>query len=486
MRKSLAILLALVGLSLGGVGYAVHSINAPREDVVFTREILAGDPHYADGLNVTCRNHYNFQVLWDSTLTFREGTHQADTRFTCLQSPYLNSSEKSDYDIFLQREYYSFTDEDDTGLNRAWQELMAATPPGEEGTREFRLKDYWDTYPYILWVYGGDKFIQVHSQTTANEGPDEDWGIVLRRKMMEFFKIPVLEEERVEITLMKGNDGRGHLQDIKTEHSADEFDFQSSGLFSGDAFYLYFDNRSREGNLVDTSQIPGGYGIYSIPLNPEKEGTLIDRLDPDKLAMVYALDETTYIRSLELSTDKTKLLLHTVEDGMYYVSVINRKDMTLEQKIPLSPMNVEVDGHFIQTRGDITLVYLHGKSIFVLGWENGSYGIRLKVPAPTEKGSPEGLVWAGSMRNRDIAFDGERLAVVGNLPEELIWPGSYPTFVACGLYMAVYDQQGLEYLAAFRSSLDDANKPFYNSEYLSMGCMPRKVDPIQIRWDTAT
>ena len=245
------------------------------------------------------------------------------------------------------------------------------------------------------------------------------------------------------------------------------------------------DNRSRNGNLVDTSQIPGGYGLYCLPLNPEEGGTVAERLGPGKLAMVYPLEETAYILNLELSADKTRLLLHTVEDGMYYVSVINRRDMTLEQKIPLAPMNVEEADYLIQTRGDVTLVYLHGKSIFVLGWENGSYGIRLKVPTPTEKGSPEGLVWA-DMRNREIAFDGERLAVVGSLPEELIWPGSYPTFVACGLYLAVYDQQGLEYLAALPSSLDDANRPFYNSEYLSMGCMPRKIDPIQIRWDTAT
>lgn len=56
--------------------------------------------------------------------------------------------------------------------------------------------------------------------------------------------------------------------------------------------------------MVDTSLIPGGYGIYRLPYDREKEIFL-----SEKLEMVYALDPEKQYTDIYASPDGAKLFL---------------------------------------------------------------------------------------------------------------------------------------------------------------------------------
>ena len=52
---------------------------------------------------------------------------------------------------------------------------------------------------------------------------------------------------------------------MSSTEQGDSFDFYTQSVATDDAFYFFFSNRTQLGNLVDTSRVPGGYGVYRLP-----------------------------------------------------------------------------------------------------------------------------------------------------------------------------------------------------------------------------
>ena len=76
-----------------------------------------------------------------------------------------------------------------------------------------------------------------------------------------FFKIPVLENE---IYTVESEDGDvlGE-KEVYVDWTEDYFTLNFDMEYVSDKVFLFFGNRSANGKVVDTSEIPGGYGIYA-------------------------------------------------------------------------------------------------------------------------------------------------------------------------------------------------------------------------------
>ena len=75
---------------------------------------------------------------------------------------------------------------------------------------------------------------------------------------------PYIDAMRARIAAALGADVSAVSIKATTEQG-DSFDFYTQSVATDDAFYFFFSNRTQLGNLVDTSRVPGGYGVYRLP-----------------------------------------------------------------------------------------------------------------------------------------------------------------------------------------------------------------------------
>ena len=193
--------------------------------------------------------------------------------------------------------------------------------------------------------------------------------------------------------------------------------------------------------LVDTSHIPGGYGIYRIPCVESERGALADI---DGLSTAYPIDERAQIVSLGKSYDNAKLFLHTIENRIWYLSIIDRESMALLQKIeirrntPYFPPSL--DGGVSVVNGDNFLLINFrdpAQEIVVLDERGDGYAVRQRI---VNDGTPADNVrawdwWDCQLLNAAYAWDGERLAIVWN-PQKMINDNRW-TYEMCGVAVAV-------------------------------------------------
>lgn len=100
------------------------------------------------------------------------------------------------------------------------------------------------------------------SRWVSNTEPGTETYVILGFR--DFFKIPVIADEQVEISVSKGAGGRGISYGLKSTDS-DSFSIRSESALTDDACYFTFTTRTVYGDIVDTNLIPGGYGIYRLP-----------------------------------------------------------------------------------------------------------------------------------------------------------------------------------------------------------------------------
>ena len=93
------------------------------------------------------------------------------------------------------------------GLVLAYQELYAAVGPGEEKEKEIYLRDYMEFYPISVTAdLPGTSFSSGSSRLWDGEMEPGTESYVAG-KIGEFFKIPVLPDERWSISLGKNDSG---------------------------------------------------------------------------------------------------------------------------------------------------------------------------------------------------------------------------------------------------------------------------------------
>lgn len=441
MKKFIALTLALVLLAIGAITAITAEIGSHDNTVTHTEKVIWGDPSAVEGAVVKSVSHYQNHLVWNSVYTVGKGT-ETEYKFHFVKH-YSNGKPRLSGFLLHTDIAYGFNLNEpaskQTGIARVYKELYDSLDYDEQGSKTIRLADYYDYYPIsvninlpsLLWNATAESFSDGRSviSTAQNQNDKKVYDDICN-----FFKIPVVDTEYVDISVSKhhgNNVGFGHgWSDKESDHYA--IDTQSA--YTDTVCFIAVSNRTLNGEIMDFSNIPGGYGIYALPYEGAK-------LKSEELAMVYKLDEDAVVNHITVSTDNSKLLLTVVEGGASYFEVVDIATMTQLQKFKIN------DGsHYIVYPNEGFIAYEFENHIAVIEEKNGIYELAFVADKFFADHTDNEYFYFRSGAALD--FDGEKLIVVDNILTDQTW------YDSCGFFMAVYDKNGLQYFGEYESSLD--------------------------------
>ena len=480
MRKTLIVFLALVLVCGCGTALAARAVNAPREEITFQENLFSGDPAAADGLTVQLKAGMQHKANWESTVQFSAQDYRTETSFRFLPAGQAEQQDLScnGVEINFYHDAATSGDADAFGFSEAYQSLLDTLSPGESGSMTIRFADYYDNYPFEFRIdLPGVRYDTLADWEDVSE--DSEWpGERAQAALGRFFCIPVLQDEYIELGIDKNMDGKGSARSISSVREGDRFWMNTESVVTDDTCFFWFGNRTDKDQLIDTSRIPGGYGIYMLPygpLDPDAEASAFyggnkNEVYTDRMTCFFPVDPETRIEHLGLTPDKTRLLLHTVENNMYYVTLIDCKTGAALQKLAISDFDPKENYVNITETADFVCIQQTQGRICVLT-QNADRLYQLVLRSDY---SPDDLYSPVYATVRAMAFDGKRLAIVNNdetvlanddnrtksylagTTEALITlDGAY--FDNCGFTLTVFDQTGVAYSGAYVSSLESAN-----------------------------
>ena len=479
MRKTACLLLALTVLLAAGVIVSACAIAAPRADVRFQENVRYGDPSAASGAAVSLRASLQNRLVWDSDIAFSDGgyTYTTDHTFSVTgvseqtQRVYAGVEFYPTLDFAITGEY-SLTLDYGSFLNSLYDALLADTTPGTTGYRTIRLADYFDYYPFEIDLsLPGLSLSNPRGRIDGNTSQEQ----AVTEAFLEFFRIPMLPDQYLELNIDRDMDGGSHSRGTSSVQTGDRFDLYSNSITGRNACYFWFSNRTNKDALVDTSLIPGGYGVYILPFSTDEDG-LAESVDLTGLRTFYPVDPETRIRYLGITADGTQLLLHTVEDGQYFVTIIDAKTGDTRQRLSLGGFDAQEDWAAITDGDDFTCIRVSDKRLFVLHRNlDGVWRIAIDTALLPLEQEEDYFPWWGN--TQDMAFDGERLVVAGAdryTPTDGSGWTNY-RYEECGFYLAVYTAGGLQYYGVYPSSLEDANDHSQQTIYSGTQIQPRSI-----------
>ncbi len=235
--------------------------------------------------------------------------------------------------------------------------------------------------------------------------------------------------------------------------------------------FFTFSCYTTDGELLDTSNIPGGYGIYRFPRHTESG---VHNLTADELQTVYSLDaERVRVEALYTSKDQGQLLLVTSEDGAYMLTVIDAVTLTELQKLRLIDTDIASGWQPFRFRNlhvyEDFLVAVDDDNKFTLLTLNAEGDYEIQFEARFD--SIEEIRYIFSSEWLAMDYRDEKLAV-GSFQYGHYQPRNY-----CSFYLAVYTKTGVAYAGHYQHSL---GKDMIN-DYDPL-CLPLGEEPLRITW----
>lgn len=514
MKKSFVLLLALVMLISGTACFAQNELLKEKDQVHYTERVVYGDKSVVDGVTVETNIDYNHQLFWKTVYEIDEMSKE-ETEYTFYAWPHFDnrliqegsmwfnidcSNAYRDVEFDKNQTYY--------GLEIAMKELYDSTEPGSEKQTTVYLKDYVDYYTFMFDITlpyhseNGDvqydsNFIWGERELKEDIADLEKSGMnpeeLARLKMYqadlekfrEFFKIPIVEKEVFTLAIAKDENGavlgmadshvsggqaEGDIQipDMPNVEGMDAFTFDMSSAFVDGECYFIFDPHTHNGNLVDVSQIPGGYGIYQFAYD-NKKGTI----DLSTLEMVYPLDMSSTYSMIAIDGSEKNILLFSDDGTNRHMSVIDRKTMTLTDDFVIG-----TSGEYISERIYEDFIVMIGNSLMVFPLsENGRYTQAFAVDAQQiedvmVKNNPNllALSW-------ESVFDwnGHTLLIADSVVYE---NEDLRNIYTCDFYVAAVDATGLLYYGVYESTLTSYAE---RSDYCMFNRDMR--EPLKVKWN---
>ena len=478
MKKKFVILILLLCIAIASIG-AVFAFGLQENKVLYEAETLYGDPSYAEDVTTSYHMTSVRNANWYLTYKFAKDGFNAEDDFKFIISADINSAlYKYSYDesepeninnhLMTYRVFGSAELED-----RFCEEFRAEDIKGEV-VKRVKLKD-------VQKYYVPDASIHANNMSTygANynlpeaekSGEQHFW-----TKFYDYFKIPVIDEETLVVTGTRVNSNNGIACFIHSDYEAPVFEFDSRSVFADDALYFTFTNRisypyEYEGDTkcADFSQVPGGYGIYKLPYNKEKDTEINFQdgvFDIDKLETIFSLDENLQVDYMGLSADGSHLYIIT--DGSTSESYIDA-DRCIEFR-SINLKNFHEDQKYIIDENAAYNFVIQKNNFVVIktakkGGTEKNYE-HLQVLYDRGKGlydfvldkdisDLEAEMWV--IYTPQCACDGERFVLCnqrvlfdenGNASSE---------DVSTGMDLAVYEDNELKYYGRYTNSLDQCN-----------------------------
>ncbi len=450
MRKSLTFVLLLLLLCAGLFHAAASWLNADKEAVNIREITLAGDITATEGLEVYCHAHSGYHLFWDSVYS---GGHQPSlsTEF------HFSEEQKTEYsshryhglyfDFYGIYDYFLLEDVETTqqfGISRPLYDVANRSPSGQQYTELVYISAYYKYYPiYVQFDYPGYFPQNDQEQIAANQ------------VFSSFFQIPVLPTSQLEITIDKNE------QDEVTGigMSGVGSDLTVYSIITDDGICFTFNHQASTGEVFDTSLIPGGYGLYYLPMQLENG---VVKPIYNALSMVYAIDtQQATVIGLYTNLEKSQILLVTFENQCFMLTILDAASMQEVQKLELLPGDTASDSFNLFLYEDFLVALIAQREFAVLRYNMADgYELAMRSSLPEIEGQLPYL-------NNDettMDFDGEKLAIA--------W---YQSYDGCSFYIAVFDASGLLYTGHYQHSLD-VNSLLYHRYDRT------RVNPLLVQW----
>lgn len=362
---ALTILIAMSALLI----FYFHSGNNISLDI----QIEKGSLSDIDGLNIKVYPSLLAGINWTENITFNNSDYTYDTsmRFTSKDIP--------EWDAYITEKHFNSVSD--------YSQWLPDTPEipekvhkmiveqGGENEAFVSLSELIDYYPCIFDVIiGGQKdnylstffdqniySIKFNGKENINkyynngldysyllDESNMDESAVNYRKLLSFLKIPVIKEQMV--ALRADFNVKTQTYDIsspfysystnlhETDNKSDSFSFNPQATADENNIYIWFYNKTSEGNTVDTSQIPGGYGVYMLPYRlsySSLKKSSSCSFDFDKMKNIFSVEEKAEILDVSVDTENRELLVYTRLEEKTYLNVISLGDFQLKQALEI-------------------------------------------------------------------------------------------------------------------------------------------------------
>ncbi|MBR7020901.1 MAG: hypothetical protein IKI15_07585 [Lachnospiraceae bacterium] len=270
----------------------------------------------------------------------------------------------------------------------------------------------------------------------------------IARKFEEFFRIPVIAEDE---RRLEGSNDYGYPEIEQVAVGKDCYEPKFTSSVTEEAMYFTFNTHTDGGSVVDTSLIPGGYGIYRLPYRVDREAGTTTVLIDDMKLFVPLSPEADHV-DIMIDNDQKNMMIYYSLNGVDQVQFIDLASGQCVCEIELGENVSERWFTFFDTSDDLFLLNLIPKNV---SDEYNSYEERIEtrnrtsklyVIKRTENGQYEIVLSTNAFMEYmggSYAFDGKRLAQA-----VIAYDDSMIVFV--------YSETGLDYKGEFRFSLGKA------------------------------
>jgi len=473
---------ALVIVSLGAASIAFGSMYAKMQDCRITEKTIVGDAAAAAGLSASFGMGLQNQLYWRNVFTYGGADDGADVQETAFSrknpfpadkkgpvpyvrlTGYMTSGNALDdiltdpaegdpirQELLAQVRQEFFT----AGAAERVQEIKRALPADGETTQDLKLKDIFRYYP----IEGDLTGTSIWAASLDNAVYASEDSVKLGQDLNHFLRIPIPETESSGFEVIKYPEGSLNFNYYQGKENCsqqeDHFDFHSIACSTPDAVYFTFNTHTDDGDVVDTSLIPGGYGIYRLPYDREKEIFL-----SEKLEMVYALDPKKQYTDIYASPDGAKLFLVSqaarlaavgVKEVQATAEIIDVRTMQCDRR---EEIVCSADTALGYDAGDY-LIFRGRSELCLYTYQDGSYKKELMLAdVDFRKPALQNLFYDNRCRT---AYDGKRLSILGEADFDIedddntmwLWE------TAGTVEVAVLDASGLAYYGTLRSNMQD-------------------------------
>lgn len=406
MKRVLCFLLVLVVLSTSLVAVTGYSLIKESDNVTFTVIDEWGDRRYIEGVTAEMQFTHNYRLNWNVEFS-PLGEAKTEYWYNNLST---NMGESYAYYGICNTSYGLLDMKNDNEKLKADFENLKneLKNPGDIRRFSLKLKDYYDYYPVNFDFTLGEMsvswntsigFDDVGSYSYSGITPSRGKGLL--EALNRYLKIPVHEEDVREIKIHRGD----YAFSYSCSYSG-SFDFEFYNVVFSDKLYFTFNNeitKSEEAKrtLVDTTQIPGGYGIYSIPYEEND-------IKYEEIKTVYSIPSDATVEALFCDEERNELYLTLHENDKYVLHIIDAEAMTDKTVIELFDFHFEEYVRVVQNEDFFVFIKNDVDFIVVERTAEGKYESALTGTMPPETVAERNYFsyysWFG--------FDGERLVVL--------------------------------------------------------------------------
>ena len=334
------------------------------------------------------------------------------------------------------------------GILGAYQELYNETPEGELTNTYIRFADHCDYYPLTgtIDLPTGGYYWNIYSQSSYFWGGQET-----AEAFNAYFKIPVLPDDQLQIVVDKRRGNTMESVNVTNWRKGEDwYDISTVGVCHENTAYFTFNAITEKGNTVDTSLIPGGYGLYSFTFGEN------GKVDTASLKTLRPLDPSFAPYEMKIDEEFGNLHYFTTKDNSIYLTVIDLDTMETLQEICIQSAD-EKSWQYYRLQDNCIISIVEDNGITV--WQKNAVGLYEYRFTSALQGENT----AYNYYMAQFAFDGERLAVSNWIEGRyIVEENIFSSSPISGYSLEIYTEEGCVYSGRYTASLESKDNRWYD------------------------